>query len=394
MKVLPHCLKSYLYNMQVFPETRHRLCLWHLQQNAIARFGKLKSENSFEDAFNKCLSECMDESDFENTWKRMITTYGLQDNPWFTRLYGLKEKWCTTLNKTFFSAGIRSAQRSEIIYHSIGFKARKDTTLTDFYKMFKETIKNWRTEELKDDFNCSRSNPESIFQMAGIIKHASEVYTLALFRDFEKEFIKCVSASSNIVEVIDPTTVYDVESIGDGPSNRVIYDYTTKIIKCNCMKFEECGILCYHCLRIMHINSVQNIPDAYILKRWTKLAKSQVRDMLKSQIREKENNDSITWRNDMLRKYDNLMLLCQGNEAARTILEDSYNRSLISVKALMCTEQEETSTQPASSRTILDPTHSITENSHFQKNQNKRSSSSQSAPTLEFGSKKPNPRLI
>ncbi|KAL8464742.1 hypothetical protein ACS0TY_034304 [Phlomoides rotata] len=338
---------------KVFPETRHRLCPWHLLENALGRFEKLKSENSFKDAFNKCLSGCMDESDFEITWKKMVTTYGLQDNPWFTRLYGLKEKWCTTLNKKFFSAGIRSSQQSESRNQLIGFKASTDTSLTGFYKMLKETVQNWRSEEQKDEFNCSRSKAESIFKKAGMVKHASEVYTVALFSDFEKEFIKCVGASSKMVQVLDTTMVYDVESIGDVPSNRVIFDCTIKSIRCNCMKFEECGILCYHCLRILHINSVQNIPDAYILKRWTKLAKSQVWDKLKTQISEKETNDFVTWRNDMARKFYNLMLLCQGNKAARRIIEEGYDTTLISVKTtLMGKQQQQTSAQSASPTSI------------------------------------------
>ncbi|XP_073292394.1 protein FAR1-RELATED SEQUENCE 4-like isoform X6 [Primulina huaijiensis] len=30
---------------KVFPQTRHRLCLWHLQQNVVSRFSQLKSNN-------------------------------------------------------------------------------------------------------------------------------------------------------------------------------------------------------------------------------------------------------------------------------------------------------------------------------------------------------------
>ncbi|KAL8540658.1 hypothetical protein ACS0TY_002050 [Phlomoides rotata] len=100
-------------------EIRHGLCLWHLHQNAITRFGKLKSDNAFK-----------------------------------TR--------------------IRSSQRSESTNHAIGFNASLTTNLTEFYGIYKNTIKCWRRTEQQDEFNCSRALPDTSFEMAGIMRHTSE----------------------------------------------------------------------------------------------------------------------------------------------------------------------------------------------------------------------------
>ena len=77
----------------------------------MSRFGDLKADNTFKDTFKKCLYRCYNEEEFETTWFDMITKYNLQDHDWFTNLYTIKEKWCTALNKDFFSAGILSSQR-------------------------------------------------------------------------------------------------------------------------------------------------------------------------------------------------------------------------------------------------------------------------------------------
>ncbi|KAL8523796.1 hypothetical protein ACS0TY_013680 [Phlomoides rotata] len=121
------------------------------------------------------------------------------------RLYTFKEKWCTALNKGYFSAGFRSSQRSESTNHSIGFNADQNTSLTDFYGIFKNTIKRWRRVEQQDEFNCSRARPDSYFEIAGM--H-------------------------------DTTTVYTVTSSKEECCGQVIFDSGLNLITCSCMKFE------------------------------------------------------------------------------------------------------------------------------------------------------------
>nr|GMC79770.1 protein FAR1-RELATED SEQUENCE 5-like [Ipomoea batatas] len=135
--------------------------------------------------FYTYVAGCVNENEFENCWKSMVSKYGLEDHAWFRRLYELKEKWCTALSKDFFSAGTLNSQRSESTNHAIWFNAKKTTSLMQFYKIFKETVKRWRSNEEQDEFQASTSYPTSILPMTGLLKHAAEVYTKALFKDFE-----------------------------------------------------------------------------------------------------------------------------------------------------------------------------------------------------------------
>nr|GLL44724.1 protein FAR1-RELATED SEQUENCE 5-like [Ipomoea trifida] len=180
---------------------------------------------------------CVNENEFENCWKSMVSKYGLEDHALFRRLYELKEKWCTALSKDFFSAGTLTSQRSESTNHAIGFNAKKTTSLMQFYKIFKETV-----------------------------------------------------------------------------------------------------------------------------KRWTKFAKSEIWD--RSHIESGRPIDYINWRHEMSRKYYALVLKCQGNDEAKRILEDGYNRDFVAINALMCsrdsTKQGEDIVVSSSSNIVLDPTRSTT----------------------------------
>lgn len=183
--------------MQIFPDAKHRLCLWHLLKNAVSRFGSLKSNVGFKEAFHKCLMGCNSEEEFNECWDNMVTMYNMKDNEefykWFDRLHKIRHKWCTGLSKDFFSAGILSSQRSESTNSAIGFEATKTTSLTQFYKIFQNTVERWRKREIEAEFYCSRTTPSSSLRIVGLLKHAAEVYTASLFRDFEEEFKIAIS---------------------------------------------------------------------------------------------------------------------------------------------------------------------------------------------------------
>ncbi|XP_021727215.1 protein FAR1-RELATED SEQUENCE 5-like [Chenopodium quinoa] len=313
-------------NPQVFPNTRHRLCLWHLIQNAVTRFGVLKSDDTFKAAFMKCLSGCINEAQFEVCWDSMMTKYKLKNNSWFKRLYSLKHKWSTTLSKDFLSAGILSSQRSESTNHAVGFKANKKTSLTEFYNIFQKIVKTWRRNEDFYEFNGIKSIPTSSYPMSALLKHAAEVYTHTLFRDFEEEFNLAIGSQTKLLFINGDKMVYQVYLEGrDGTTQAVTYDPVNQTTQCPCKNFEESGWLCFHSLRILHMHSVEKIPEQYISIRWTKVAKDKVWESIEAEQRKKGTLNNFTpWRLHMVRKYYSLILKSHKFEKARKVLEESY----------------------------------------------------------------------
>ncbi|KAL6531346.1 hypothetical protein OROMI_027709 [Orobanche minor] len=376
---------------KVFPGTRHRLCRCHLYEDAVSQFGKLKGDKCFSDAFNKCLSGCKDETEFESCWNSMISKNGLEGHSWFKYLYDSREKWCTAINNDFFSVGMPSSRRSESTNSAIRFNAKKTTGLNEFYVIIKETVKCWRSNEAKDEFQCSTETPTSVLQLSGVMKHASEVYTLTLFKDFEEEFLKSISTSCRMSHYDNDILFYNVIHDDDVTCYNVTFSAVDNLISCSCKRFEECGLLCRHCLRVFHMHSVSQIPDCNIKRRWTKFAKKDIWDKFDSGIgKSAKVNDCIPWRHDIVRKYYNLVLKAQENMEARGIIEDGYNRDCVAVDSLV-TMRHSTGGIDVSSTSInvLDPTPSIHDPTcSISKRKRSRDTSE------ELGSKTPNPRLF
>ncbi|KAK9749888.1 hypothetical protein RND81_02G158000 [Saponaria officinalis] len=294
----------------------------------------------------------------------MVEEYGLYNNMSFQRLYGLKEKWCTALNRNFFSAGILSSQRSESTNHALGFQSSKTTSLTEFYHIFEEMVKRWRSEEERNEFNSIRSRPTSVYPMVDLLDHAAQVYTLALFRVFENEFATAMGTRAVECGTYGSTLSYIVHSSACSEiPHHVSLNYDNLLIECTCRKFQEMGMLCYHSIRILHIRSISEIPDRYILKRWTKFAKKDVWDRLLSNDRRKASiNDAINWRRETLTNFNNLITKCLNVPEARVILDKAYATAHEAVHALSTSTNVECPTTSSTQTTnqILDPKRLIT----------------------------------
>jgi zinc finger SWIM domain-containing protein 3 len=114
----------------VFPNTAHRLCLWHIGQNAVKHLGPIikavedkaedkaedksgdKSCNKFWADFKSCIYEARAEIYFIEKWNALLAKYNLEDNKWMSNLYGLRVKWAAVYRDSF-TVDMHSTQRSQ-----------------------------------------------------------------------------------------------------------------------------------------------------------------------------------------------------------------------------------------------------------------------------------------
>ncbi|XP_019177881.1 PREDICTED: protein FAR1-RELATED SEQUENCE 5-like [Ipomoea nil] len=263
------------------------------------------------------------EAEFEFYWTRMVTTYKCHNKHLIEKLYGCREKWCPAFNKDYFSGGILSSQRSESTNHSISRRLSKTSGLCDFYNSFVGVISEWRSRENGEDVQCSQGVPTMVMDNVKILLHAREIYTIEIYYLFEEQFLKGGSCYQECVMLEDGVYKYhvwrpDVDII----RHEVIFNSRQIDIGCSCKLFTELEILCCHCLRILNVHCVSEVPEKYILKRWTKKVVEVDNFDIMSRV-DSSNGASSVWLLEIIRKFQRLAVYSQENIEGRKICEEA-----------------------------------------------------------------------
>ncbi|CAN6541600.1 unnamed protein product [Malus baccata var. baccata] len=261
--------------VSILPETRHRLCIWHISKNAAQYLGSHSTNPEFKEHFNKCFHDCLTEAEFEATWNDMIIKFNLEGNAWLKKLYSLREKWCPAFSLDTYTANIRSPHRGESITGTFHQVSTKTMDLIGLVHHYEKKTRVLRTAELEEDFRCKNGTPH-LRVNSGIFKHASAEYTVKMYSYFENELMSIFAV--RMIEVGNDGNQYIYEAIEEGNQRAYMIDYnsTTAMVSCSCKLFESMGILCRHSLKVLDLKNFTCLPPQYIMKRWTKGAKKRV----------------------------------------------------------------------------------------------------------------------
>ncbi|KAG9453626.1 hypothetical protein H6P81_006530 [Aristolochia fimbriata] len=121
----------------VLPKTHHRLCTWHIFQNATKHLSNVFQRcNQFKCDFNKCVYEVVPEDEFLIGWENMLDDYGL--------------------------IGMRSTQWSESFNSVLRKYLHSRLDPMRFFEQFERLLEDHRHEELQADFKSTNSRPSLI----------------------------------------------------------------------------------------------------------------------------------------------------------------------------------------------------------------------------------------
>ncbi|KAF5447650.1 hypothetical protein F2P56_033186 [Juglans regia] len=260
----------------VFPDTRHRYCLWHIMRKLPEKLGSHSQFNAgLKTSIQSTLYDSQTCEEFEDKWGQLLDTYNLGSNAWLQGLYNDRSFWVPVYLKNVFWAGMSTTQRSERMNAFFDGFVYSGTTLKEFVDQFENALKKKVEVEAIADFNSFNQTIQCLSPF-GIEKQFQMVYTNAKFKEVQREVLGMILCNCTLVSTkgcISTFDVLDQISIDDHVKRvqySVYYNEEECEVKCTCGLFEMRGIFCRHAFSVYNMKNINVLPKKYILDRWRK----------------------------------------------------------------------------------------------------------------------------
>ncbi|XP_074288709.1 protein FAR1-RELATED SEQUENCE 5-like [Silene latifolia] len=177
---------------EVFPNTSHRLCMWHIMKKLREKVDAyLWQDEDFKKRLNACVwnNHC-EPDEFEEAWANIMIDYDLVDHPWFSSLYEIKEDWVPAYFREIFMAGImRVTSRSESENSFFDRFLTPHATLVEFWMSFESAMdaQHHKQSKLDSENKHSTSPLKTPVQLE---KHACKFTRMQLLRTSRMHYVQ------------------------------------------------------------------------------------------------------------------------------------------------------------------------------------------------------------
>ncbi|KAK9053259.1 hypothetical protein SSX86_029892 [Deinandra increscens subsp. villosa] len=265
--------------LQVMPQSRHRLCMWHIMKKLPSKIsGDLMQNTDLRARIHQLVwSNYMKTTTFERRWNELIKEFDLREHEWLAEMYNIRDRWVPAFFRDIPMCGLlRTTSVCESSNSSFKVNSTSANTLVQFMMCFESRVEQQRYNQRTSDFKTSSVSFLNI-EATPIEKHAFQLYTSTIFLEVHKEIKEgmryCYISNT---EVLGVTHVYSVSQVN--PENGLLstyevkYNTVEKVAECSCRCFTRIGYLCRHVFCAFQVNRLNEIPQTYISKRWTKNA--------------------------------------------------------------------------------------------------------------------------
>nr|XP_043630548.1 protein FAR1-RELATED SEQUENCE 5-like [Erigeron canadensis] len=184
----------------VFPDSRHRLCMWHITQKLSSKVSKRIFENTdFKKKFNQIVWDVSISSErFERKWKEIMKEFNLEDDAWFKHMYEIRNSWIPAYFRELAMSGLmRTTSRSESENSFFNNFTNPYATLVHFMMSYESAMERqgYRLEIL--DHQSHNKQPR-IMTALNFERQASKLYTQTIFLLVQEEIKQCLYNCSQI----------------------------------------------------------------------------------------------------------------------------------------------------------------------------------------------------
>ncbi|KAI6685394.1 hypothetical protein NL676_031307 [Syzygium grande] len=200
----------------------------------------------------------------------------------------------------------------------------QQTTLPMFFRQYERAFENWFEKEIEADFDTICTSPV-LRTPSPMEKQAANLYTRKVFAKFQEELVETFVYTANRIEGDGITSTFRVAKFEeDSKAYIVTLNHSDMRANCSCRMFEYSGILCRHVLTVFTVSNVLTLPSHYIMKRWTRNAKTCLG--LDDCVSELQGHESLTVR------YNNLCREALKYAEEGAIASETYNAAMNALK--------------------------------------------------------------
>ncbi|XP_073043408.1 protein FAR1-RELATED SEQUENCE 9-like isoform X1 [Primulina eburnea] len=291
---------------QVLPDAHHRFCRWSLLSQTQEKLAHVYQTNpTFDIEFKNCINEASTVEEFESCWAALVDRYFLMDNEWLQSVYRIRDQWIPVyMRGVFFGELFPGEHNGGTSLFFDGFVSNTTNTVQLLMKQYEKAISSWQEKELKEEFDTSNAAPV-LKTPSPMEKQAANLYTRRVFIKFQEELVETLANPATMIDGSTVLTSYRVSKFGEEhKAHTVRFNLFEMKATCTCRMLEFSGIICRHVLSVFRAKNVLTLPSDYVLKRWTKNAKTNGGLSTSDNAALLPNNDreSRTTRRDNLRQ--------------------------------------------------------------------------------------------
>ncbi|XP_062098747.1 protein FAR-RED IMPAIRED RESPONSE 1-like [Humulus lupulus] len=257
----------------VFPETRHRWCLWHILKKIPEKLRGYKFYEQIKNVLKNVVYDSLTKEEFEEKWGDFLNEFNLLENVWLNDLYEERHRWVPTFVIDTFWAGMSTTQRSESMNSFFDDYVNSKTSLKQFVEQYDLALRNKVEKENLANFQSFSTEILCVTHFE-IEKQFQMIYTHSKFKELQHELTRKLYCNVSCKGEKDGA-YYVTETLFIGDKQKemgynVQFNNETCEVKCACRLFEFKGIICRHALSVLIREHVKSVPEKYIVPRWRK----------------------------------------------------------------------------------------------------------------------------
>jgi hypothetical protein len=171
----------------VFTQTRHRNCFFHIVKKAGEKCSRCFALNPTLPAdFKDILSNSLTEREFETLWQQMIHTYGLEHIKYFKAMWDYRQRFVPVYFKKDFFPFIHSTARSEgtnsVFKDNVGSTYSVISFLGEYARISQDIL-----EKEKEQDSITRNTTPTYFVKSELEVQAARMYNRQIFYMFQTQ---------------------------------------------------------------------------------------------------------------------------------------------------------------------------------------------------------------